>query len=119
MNTNARAGDLRSPSECLARSNALELLPPTDGNFKSPAHASRRQFLGALGATAAGLALPARAASPPLASCFVIGDTHFFADKTQPDQMDPTSVAYTSRLVDTLNRLPGTELPAEIGRAHV
>ena len=119
MNTNARAGDLRSPSECLARSNALELLPPTDGNFKSPAHASRRQFLGALGATAAGLALPARAASPPLASCFVIGDTHFFADKTQPDQMDPTSVAYTSRLVDTLNRLPGTELPAALGGGSV
>ena len=111
MNTNARAGDLQSPSECLARSNALELLPPTDGNFKSPAHASRRQFLGALGATAAGLALPARAASPPLASCFVIGDTHFFADKTQPD-------AVTARAQGPAERERGDHVGAEIDR-HV
>ncbi len=69
-------------------------------------------------ATAAS-ATPVRAISSPLVSFFVIGDTHFFADKTQPDTLDKTSADHTSRLVDTLNRLPGTELPAALGGGPV
>lgn len=80
---------------------------------------SRRQFLAALSATAATAAFPTRAATPPLTSFFVIGDTHFLADKTQPDKLDANSANYTARLVDTLNRLPGTEFSEAVGSGKV
>ncbi len=99
--------------------NLMKVSNEVDGDRKLMAHTSRRQFLVALGATAAGAVLPARAAIPPLASFFVVGDTHFFADKTQPDQLDATSASYTARLVDTLNRLPGTEFSEVVGGGKV
>ena len=80
---------------------------------------TRRHFLGTLGASVAAGVLPARAATPPLTSFFVVGDTHFLADKTQPDTLDTRSADYTSRLVDTLNRLPGTEFSESVGGGHV
>lgn len=83
------------------------------------ARTSRRQFLAALSATAAGAAFPSHAATPPLTSFFVIGDTHFLADKMQPDQLDANSASYTARLVDTLNRLPGTEFSEAVGGGKV
>jgi predicted phosphodiesterase len=79
---------------------------------------SRRQFLAA---AASGLVLPAvarpvspRPAAGPVAF-FLIGDTHFLADKAEPKRLDPRSAAVTSRLVDTLNKLPGTQIAKEAG----
>lgn len=80
---------------------------------------SRRQFLAALGVTAAGAAFPARAATPPLTSFFVVSDTHFFADKNQPGQLDANSASYNRQLVDTLNRLPGTAFSEAVGGGTV
>lgn len=93
---------------------STEFLPNQSG-----ARASRRQFLVALGATAAATAMPARAATPPLTSFFVVSDTHFLADKSQPDQLDANSIAYNRRLVDTLNRLPGTAFSEAVGGGTV
>ncbi|MSU28187.1 MAG: twin-arginine translocation signal domain-containing protein [Pedosphaera sp.] len=81
---------------------------------------TRRQFLGAVGATVAAGSLNGFAAdAAPLASFFVVGDTHFLADKMDPEKLDATSAAYTSRLVDTLNRLPGTEFSEAVGGGKV
>ncbi|MFM8470813.1 MAG: metallophosphoesterase [Limisphaerales bacterium] len=83
------------------------------------ARTSRRQFLAALGATAAAAALPARADTPPLTSFFVVSDTHFLADKNQPGQLDANSASDNRRLVDTLNRLPGTAFSEAVGGGTV
>lgn len=114
---------------------------PSDPSSSGPL--SRRRFLAAgLGAVAApgvlgplsGLAAgnapdPAGAASGPPAgkdakapgaadeavSWFLVGDTHFLADKTEKAKLDPRSAGVTTRLVDVLNRLPGTALPESVG----
>ena len=83
---------------------------------------TRRQFV----ATAAsGLALPAclRADAPkpkeePVAF-FLVGDTHFLADKEATAKLDDRSAAVTSRLVDVLNKLPGTKVPDVAGGGTV
>lgn len=77
---------------------------------------SRRAFLAATAAAAT----PAAAQEPdaPVAF-FVVGDTHFLADKDDPKQLDPRSAAVNGRLVDTLNRLPGTAIPANAGGGTV
>ncbi|NBV25082.1 MAG: hypothetical protein EBS05_24575 [Proteobacteria bacterium] len=80
---------------------------------------SRRTFLQQTGLALAAAALPGRAAAPPLTSFFVVGDTHFLADKMQPDQLDAHSAAYNGQLVDTLNRLPGTEFSEAVGGGKV
>lgn len=54
-----------------------------------------------------------------LTSFFVVGDTHFLADKERPAAMDATSSTICGRLVDTLNRLPGTSIPVEAGGGEV
>lgn len=84
---------------------------------------SRRQFLGALGAapfllatrTAAGQAAPPQ----PEFAFLAITDTHFYADPDHPGQMEARSEELTRALVQTLNRLPGTPLPAEAGGGSV
>src|SRR5581483_8624146 len=50
---------------------------------------------------------------------FLVGDTHYLANRERPQELDSTSRAVTSRLVDWLNRLPGTALPAEAGGGTV
>jgi Calcineurin-like phosphoesterase len=83
---------------------------------------SRRRFLAAAAATAGALALPrARAAATAEASVsfFLVGDTHYCADKNAPTQMSAVSAAYNRGLVDWLNRLPGTEIPANAGGGTV
>ena len=82
---------------------------------------NRRRFLTGSAAALAGayLAPGARAATAPLTSFFVLGDTHFLADKNEPEKMTANSAAYTSRLVDTLNKLPGTEFSGEAGGGTV
>jgi hypothetical protein len=84
---------------------------------------TRRHFL-TLSATAAGsLALrPAQGAAegplPPLTegvTFFLIGDTHYLANKEQPSELNAVSRAYTAGLIERLNQLPGSELPAVVG----
>jgi cytolysin (calcineurin-like family phosphatase) len=52
-------------------------------------------------------------------SFIVAGDTHYLADKEKPEAMDATSKEICGRLVDTFNRLPGLEIPAEAGGGAV
>jgi predicted phosphodiesterase len=85
---------------------------------------SRRQFA----ATAAAATLPAflrpasaqepKAKDEPLAF-FVVGDTHFLASKDDTAKLDPRSGPVTGRLVDILNKLPGTEIPKTAGGGTV
>jgi predicted phosphodiesterase len=79
---------------------------------------SRRAFL----ASAAALPAVARADEPkrdePVAF-FVVGDTHYFADKDDTAKLDPRSAGVTGRLLDTLNKLPGTEIPKDAGGGTV
>jgi len=84
---------------------------------------TRRRFL-TLTATAAGsLALRDLHAAeagplPPLTegmTFFLIGDTHYLANREQPSELDAVSRAYTAGLIERLNQLPGSELPASIG----
>ena len=46
---------------------------------------------------------------------FLVGDTHLLADKKDPTKLDERSAALSSGLIDTLNKLPGTEIPKEAG----
>lgn len=77
----------------------------------------RRQFLTA----AAGLAgsTVARAARPApggeTVAFFLVGDTHFLAEKENPSRLDARSAAVTGRLIDVLNRLPGSAISSEAG----
>ncbi|VTS08128.1 metallophosphoesterase family protein [Tuwongella immobilis] len=50
---------------------------------------------------------------------FLVGDTHFLADKDNPKSLDARSAAVTSKLVDWLNSLPGSEIPAKAGGGRV
>lgn len=53
-----------------------------------------------------------------VAFCFVT-DTHYLANKEQPEVMDPTSARICRRLVDTLNRLGGQSIPVAAGAGTV
>lgn len=52
------------------------------------------------------------------AFCFVT-DTHYLADKQNPDVMDPRSAVICRRLVETLNNLPGERIAEKAGRGRV
>ena len=88
---------------------------------------SRRMFLaqaaGGATALASGLAaqhtLSATQATPSQTAFFVVGDTHYLADKEQPGRMQERSAQLCGRLVDTLNRLPGMTIPTEAGGGNV
>ncbi|MAI74002.1 MAG: hypothetical protein CMM01_24315 [Rhodopirellula sp.] len=55
---------------------------------------------------------------PDIAFCFVT-DTHYLADKKDPDSMDPQSAMICRRLVDTLNGLVGERIPTQAGGGRV
>ncbi|MFM8275364.1 MAG: metallophosphoesterase, partial [Gemmata sp.] len=83
---------------------------------------TRRQFVAG---AAAGAALPAwlRAEDPkpkeePVAF-FLVGDTHFLADKEDTAKLDERSKLVTGRLVDLLNKLPGSDIPQTAGGGKV
>src|SRR5687768_1215953 len=88
---------------------------------------TRRHFIRniALAGAGAGLlrrsfgqeALPAPAQNG--VSFFLVGDTHYRAAVNDISQMDGISSGYNGRLVDWLNNLPGTPLPAAIGGGTV
>jgi cytolysin (calcineurin-like family phosphatase) len=104
-------------------------MPISDTN--APTSLSRRDFLArsaaasVLAAGAAGIPQSAHAVDTAAAgrtAFFVVGDTHFLADIAQPAKLDDRSAQVCSRLIDTLNRLPGTAIPeaaggGEVGRA--
>jgi len=52
------------------------------------------------------------------AFCFVT-DTHYLADKQNPDAMDPRSAGICRRLVETLNQLPGETIAPKAGSGKV
>jgi predicted phosphodiesterase len=86
-----------------------------------PRPVCRRGFL----ASAATLAIPAvakpaepKAKDDPVAF-FLVGDTHFLADKDDTAKLDARSAAVTGRLVDVLNKLPGQDIPKEAGGGKV
>ncbi len=87
-----------------------------------PCPLTRRQFVAA---ATAGLAAPAFASADaprrpdePVAF-FLVGDTHFLADRDNTAKLDGRSAAVTARLVDVLNKLPGTEIPQAAGGGTV
>lgn len=91
---------------------------------------TRRHFLHATAASAAGFALPelfshahaadgAVAADTKAASFFLIGDTHFCADEIETSAMKASSVDVNGRLIDWLNKLPGGEIPDAAGGGRV
>ena len=92
-----------------------------------PSTLSRRDFLAHSAAGASALALglkssslqAADASAAPKVAFFVVGDTHYLADKESPARMDAHSTEICGRLVDTLNRLPGTAIPTEAGGGTV
>jgi hypothetical protein len=73
---------------------------------------TRRSFLKVSGAVVgAGVLDLCGASASPKCSFFVIGDTHFLADREMPERMDETSALYTEGLVRTLNGLKGSRIP--------
>ena len=83
---------------------------------------SRRHFLAGSTTGIAALNAAARADDPTAAETiafFVIGDTHFLASEDKPPRLDERSAVVTGRLVDRLNRLVGTEIPAPAGEGVV
>lgn len=82
----------------------------------------RRQFLGCSAATLSGSSwIHAGEKDLPSSSVafFLVGDTHFFASKDNPGQLDDRSALVTSRLVSVLNKLPGITIPPEAGGGKV
>ena len=97
------------------------------GEGSSVMRMSRRAFVatsaavaaGAAGVNAAPAAAHARRADDDVVAFFLISDTHFLADKENPSRLDESSAGNTGRLVDTLNQLAGTEIPARSGAGVV
>lgn len=90
----------------------------------------RRNFLGGVGAgLAGGLQWPRSVLSGGLSgfdseadvpvAFLMISDTHVLADAADPSQLDARCVAVTSRFVDRLNVLAGTEIPESAGGGKV
>jgi predicted phosphodiesterase len=83
---------------------------------------TRRQFVAS---TAAGLSIPGFVLGEPAKpkdkalAFFLVGDTHFLANKEDPAKMDERSAIITGRLIDWLNKLPGTEIPQTAGGGTV
>lgn len=82
----------------------------------------RRQFLKVTAAsltTSAWLPAAGAATEEEPVAFFLVGDTHFLASRDATEKLDPRSAAVTSRLVDLLNKLPGTEIPKAAGGGAV
>lgn len=90
-----------------------------------PGRLTRRSFLGRTSQLAGLVSLADRSVpevaaagsetSVGTATCFVVGDTHYRADETDDTSLDPVSAEYNGRLVDWLNRLPGSPFPEAVG----
>jgi predicted phosphodiesterase len=84
---------------------------------------SRRTFVAGSLAAAGLPALSSTAATPPAdlkeVAFFFVSDSHALALKDDPAKMDPASSVVTARLIDVLNALPGTAIPAGAGGGTV
>lgn len=87
---------------------------------------SRRSFLqsSCIGATGAVVtsrvdASLAANAADDIVSFFVIGDSHYLADKTAPTKQDQRSIDSTGRFMAALKTLPGSTITAEAGGGQV
>lgn len=83
---------------------------------------SRRQFLAAGSSLLlTGSATPATAnpPAPQPEAFFLIGDTHVFAREDDTTKLDQRSADILNRLIQTLNQLPGTEIPQPSGGGTV
>lgn len=81
----------------------------------------RRDVLALAAAAACGRAPAAapRGDDGETVAFFVIGDTHFLADASDPSRLDPASAAMTDGLIDALNGLAGSGIPPEAGGGTV
>jgi predicted phosphodiesterase len=79
----------------------------------------RRRFLAASAAALPAFARAAEAKADEAVAFFLVGDTHFLAEKMEPAKLDARSARVTSGLVDVLNTLPGTEIPKAAGGGTV
>src|ERR1051325_4337529 len=99
-------------------------MPRTSSGFQRrprPLLAAVATSLILLAALGIGGTQPPDAAQPrktPVAF-FLIGDTHLLANKKEPGKLDERSVSLAAGLVDTLNKLPGTEIPKTAGGGAV
>ncbi len=89
-----------------------------------PRTISRRTFLAATAGSIASLPVLARGADAGSAaaeefSFFLVGDTHYLADKQNPQKLTDASARTTARLIDQLNRLSGTDIPQAAGGGTV
>jgi len=57
--------------------------------------------------------------SPTALSFFVVSDTHYHANRDQPSLLLEENRQLNARLIETLNRLPGTHLPSQLGGQRV
>ncbi|MFO0865065.1 MAG: metallophosphoesterase [Gemmataceae bacterium] len=82
---------------------------------------TRREFLVTAGAAVPAASMAQNQATPPpeRVAFFLIGDTHFLANSANPKELDATSRTVTTRLVDQLNRLAGTQIPEAAGGGTV
>lgn len=81
---------------------------------------SRRELLATAPAlVATGLALGADPKADEPVAFYVIGDTHYFADKENVAKLDTRSAGVTGRLIDVLNALPGSDIPKDAGGGKV
>lgn len=83
---------------------------------------SRRKFLAttALAATVVGTgAALADDARDSNAAFFLVGDTHYLANKDAPRELDERSRRVTTGLIDTLNALPNSAISLEAGGGKV
>lgn len=77
---------------------------------------TRRAFLRQTAFATAVTCFPAAfAAADAIASFFVVGDTHYRAAEENFRRLDPVSAHYNRRLIDWLNKLPGTAFSRELG----
>jgi cytolysin (calcineurin-like family phosphatase) len=80
---------------------------------------SRREFLATAGVSTAALALGQTRAGKDHVAFFLVGDTHYLANREKPEALDAKSQAVSSRLIDWLNRLPGSAIPVASGGGSV
>ncbi len=99
-----------------------------DGSHVPSGSLTRRAFVagsGALLASAGGLgtgrslAAGLKGADDDVLAFFLVSDTHFLAAKDDPAKLEESSAEHNGRLVETLNKLPGTEIPARSGAGAV
>src|SRR6476469_5550725 len=82
----------------------------------------RRYYLGVLATGLMMLVVAVSAQTKPQGepvAFFLIGDTHLLANKKDAAKLDDRSVALSSGLVETLNKLTGMEIPQTAGGGKV